>query len=70
MAILAKLIDRLHNVRSLGGCSKEKRERQIKETKRYHLRMLLPALRGHGALCAAHADKLQKLFREALKAYM
>lgn len=32
-----KLVDRLHNVRSLKGCSRNKRKRKINETRRYFL---------------------------------
>ena len=45
--ILAKLCDRLHNLRTLYGCSEEKRVHQIEETQKYHLPLLIPALRKH-----------------------
>jgi len=34
---ILKLVDRLHNVRTLWGCSKNKRRRKINETRRYFL---------------------------------
>jgi len=34
---ILKLVDRLHNVRSLKGCSRNKRRRKINETRRYFL---------------------------------
>lgn len=47
--LLVKLADRLHNLRTLYGCTKRKQRAQVEETKRYflpllaHLRHLLPA---------------------------
>ena len=43
-AIIAKIIDRLHNLRTLGTCTPEKRLRQIAETKEFHIPLLIPAL--------------------------
>lgn len=46
--IAAKLFDRNHNMRTLGSCTPEKQAAQIAETQRYHLPMLVPALRKYG----------------------
>ena len=35
--LIVKLCDRLHNLRTLGGCTMEKRKNQIEETKRYYI---------------------------------
>ncbi len=67
--ILAKLCDRLSNIRTLAGCSKEKRESQIKETLAYHLPMLVPALRACGEPWAAYADILGRKMLEAIARY-
>lgn len=58
-AILTKLCDRLHNNRNMFGCTPEKRVRQIHETREYHLRKLVPALRECGAPWAVYADALE-----------
>lgn len=67
-AIMAKLLDRLHNARTCGLRSPEKRAELVQETREYHLRLLLPALRTHGGKWAAWADHLETLFSEALAA--
>ena len=66
-AILAKLIDRLHNLRTLSCCLKEKQVAQRDETKKYHLPMLIPALRRHGGEWEKLAVKVDDLIQEALK---
>lgn len=49
--LLVKLADRLHNLRTLGNCTREKQLRQVAETQRVHLKLamelveLLPASR-------------------------
>ncbi len=45
-SIVAKLCDRLHNLRTMSACSLEKQARQIKETQDFHLPLLIPALNG------------------------
>lgn len=65
-AILAKLCDRLHNLRSLGSCTKEKRKKQIAETREYHLPMLVPALREKGRIWAKYANYLEEKILEAI----
>jgi len=68
-AILVKLCDRLHNLRTLGGRTREKREQQIEETQQYHLPMLIPALRACGESWAAYAGILESKMREAISQY-
>lgn len=58
--ILAKLCDRLHNLRNLSGCSKEKREKQIAETRMYHLPLLVPRLRESGEPWEGYANYLER----------
>lgn len=68
-AILTKLCDRLHNNRSLHGCTAEKRAHQIKETKERHLQTLVHALRGCGKPWALYANVLESRIIEALARY-
>lgn len=68
-AILAKLCDRLHNVRTLGACASEKRQLQIAQTEACHIPMLLPALRKHRGEWSNFADKLEPMIREAILAH-
>jgi len=65
-AILVKLIDRLHNLRSVAGCTEEKRLRQIAETNKYHLPMLIPALRSHGGEWGSLAATMEMKINEAI----
>ncbi len=68
-AITSKLCDRLHNVRTLKSCTPRKRREQIGETKKYHLRLLIPALKKHGEPWATYAHELEKKIWEALDVY-
>ncbi len=68
-AILAKLCDRLHNLRSLFGCTEEKRLSQIAETKKYHLPLLIPALRTCDEPWSSLADLLEKKMLESIATY-
>ena len=70
-AILDKLLDRLHNLRQLGSCTKAKREKQIAETRGFHLPLLIPALKAHGNAkqWAVYAARLEELIHEAIAAY-
>jgi len=68
-AIAGKLFDRLHNCRTLGSCTEEKRADQIKETKQYHLRLLVPALAAYGGKWAEMANFLDVQIREAIASY-
>lgn len=67
--ILSKLFDRLHNLRTLKGRSPAKRREQLRETKKYHLRLLLPALEKHGEPWANYARELSKKINEAIAVY-
>lgn len=66
-AIIAKLIDRLHNLRTLGACSPEKQARQLKETEQHHIPILIPALAAHGGQWKEYADMLEKKIVEAIE---
>lgn len=66
-AILAKLCDRLHNLRTLAACTPEKQREQIKETRTYHLPMLLPALMKHGGQWREYAQMLDLKLHEAIE---
>lgn len=65
-AILEKLCDRLHNVRTLHTTTPEKRARQIQETREYHVPILIPALAGFGGIWMQYADTLSALLTNAL----
>jgi (p)ppGpp synthase/HD superfamily hydrolase len=68
-AITAKLLDRVHNNRSLCGCALDKRKKQVEETETYHRPILIPALRAHGGEWLAHADALESRMNQALDVY-
>lgn len=68
-AIVSKLCDRLHNVRTLNACTKEKQRKQIAETKKYHLKLLVPALAACGEPWATYAKALDSKIREAIALY-
>ena len=65
--ITAKLVDRLHNLRTLGNCTQEKRARIIKETDEYHLKLLVHALRTYGKKWTKHAVALEAKIVEAIR---
>lgn len=67
--ILVKLCDRLHNNRSMHGCSVEKRKKQIKETREYHLKLLIPALSRYGGEWVEYAKDLSEMIVDALDQY-
>ena len=67
--ILPKLCDRLHNVRTLRGTSRVKRMRTLAETKRFHIPILLPALRQFGEEWKLMADQLESKIMEAIRSY-
>lgn len=66
-AITAKLCDRLHNLRTLEGCSREKQEKQGTETREFHLPLLIPALHSHGDVWYGYAKKLEKEMLKAME---
>jgi guanosine-3',5'-bis(diphosphate) 3'-pyrophosphohydrolase len=64
--IIAKLCDRLHNLRSLVDCTAEKRAKQIAETKQYHLPLLVTALMGYRC---SYANTLRDMIVTAIASY-
>ena len=65
-AITGKLFDRNHNIRTLRSCTPEKQSAQIEETQRYHLPMLVPALRAHGKHWVALANGVEADIKETI----
>jgi len=68
-AILDKLCDRLHNARSLGGCPREKQQRQAIETKEVLMPLLIPALQSYGDEWAVYADAIEIKLNEAVAVF-
>jgi (p)ppGpp synthase/HD superfamily hydrolase len=68
-AILGKKCDRLSNLRTLGGCTEEKRKHQLEETREYHLPLLVPALRKYGGKWEKYADIMEQKMLEAMAQY-
>ena len=68
-AIIAKLCDRLHNLRSLGVCTSEKRVRQITETRDILMPLLIPALRLCGDEWCLIAGKLEDMLNECIYSF-
>ena len=66
--ILAKLCDRLHNLRTLAVCNFEMRIEQIVETREVLMPILLPALRSCGKKWVAYADILEAEMKKAMDA--
>lgn len=66
-AIAAKLTDRLHNLRTLATCPKEKQEKQVSETRQYHIPLLVPALRTYGGSWKDYADMLEREIEKAIR---
>lgn len=67
--VLVKLLDRLHNLRTLDACPPKKRKKQIRETRRFHLPILIRALRSFGGTWAVHADRVEVKILEAMARY-
>jgi (p)ppGpp synthase/HD superfamily hydrolase len=66
-AIAAKLTDRLHNLRTLSTCAKEKQGKQIEETHQYHIPMLIPALHAHNEIWGRYANLLDLEIEKAIR---
>jgi (p)ppGpp synthase/HD superfamily hydrolase len=67
--ILVKLCDRLHNLRSLGGCTREKQLKQIAETKKILIPLLIPALKSCGKEWLEIAGIMEKKMKKAMAMY-
>ncbi len=63
-AIIAKICDRLHNMRTLKACSARKQKHVLEETRKYHIPILFPALSAcgpeHKEIAALLLKKLEK----------
>lgn len=68
-AIVAKLLDRIHNIRELGARTADKIAKQVAETREFHLKLLPPALAAFGGEWEELSKKLEALLREALQPY-
>jgi GTP diphosphokinase / guanosine-3',5'-bis(diphosphate) 3'-diphosphatase len=66
--IFVKLCDRLHNMRHLGACNKQKRLKQIAETKKYFFK-LISILRSYGGEWIAMAKMMKTKMDEAIAKY-
>lgn len=62
-AIIAKLLDRLHNLRTLQSMSPAKQTETLAETRTYHLPMLIDAFKSYNS---PMAEMLQELYEEAI----
>lgn len=67
-AILAKLCDRLDNLRTLEECPVKKQRSQVAETEKFHIPLLIPALKAHGKPWADYAEKLAEKMSTAIAA--
>lgn len=68
-SILCKLIDRLHNIRELRACSKEKIKKQVFQTENFHLPLLVPALASHGVEWKEVANKVSAMITLELESF-
>ncbi len=68
-AVVTKLCDRLHDIRTLITCAKEKRERQLAETKALVMPLLIGSLISAGGNWLALGTMLEKKLNEALAVY-
>lgn len=69
-SITAKLCDRLDNLRDLTCITDEKRERHIRETKKYYIPVLIPELKKYGGIWVKHAEQLEELISRAIEEYL
>jgi (p)ppGpp synthase/HD superfamily hydrolase len=69
-AIISKLCDRLHNLRSLKGCPAKKIRAQIKETRAYHVPFLLPALHSFGEPWSGYAEILKREIEKTIRSLL
>lgn len=67
--MVVKLCDRLHNLRTLAARTPQKQAEQIEETKKYHLPMLVPALKECGGEWTWYADELERKINEAIAVF-
>ena len=66
-AVLTKLCDRLHNVRSLSACTPEKQKKQIIETEEVVMLPLIKALCAAGDDWQIYATKIEQKINTALE---
>ena len=64
--IVAKLLDRLSNARDVLSLTPEAILKLVEETERYHLPILVPALKACGTEWIALADALEQKLKEAI----
>lgn len=67
--ILAKLCDRLHNVRTLNSVSEARRADTLEETKEFHIPILINALREFGEKWKEMADLMEQKLNDAISEY-
>ncbi len=65
-AIVAKLCDRLDNIRDIGSCTREQIEKIITETEEYHTPLLIKELKKYGGEWNRMADLLSQKIADAL----
>lgn len=65
--IVAKLCDRLHNLRAMSARPPEKIQAQINETEQFHIPILLGTLRKCGSEWVGTADQLEQKIAEAIR---
>jgi (p)ppGpp synthase/HD superfamily hydrolase len=68
-AILAKLLDNLHNLRTLRGCTPEKQARQLEEFKDILIPTLIPALQAHGGEWSYYANIIEEKMNVVIATY-
>lgn len=68
-AILTKLCDWLHNLRTLDVCTIEKREKKISETHKYCIPLLIPALNEYGGQWREYSETMKKKILEVVEVF-